>query len=150
MTDAEFEAQKARVEAYFDQWVQPLGLGMWDITYIWHRDRDDDGIEQNADMACTPMWEYLAATIDVYLYQTIKRSDEWVELAVVHELCHCLADEIAVDKKPRPTRRNEEHVISSLAKAFIWTKERGASDAPQQQRDVGGLAANENNRPLSG
>ena len=68
----------------------------------------------------------MTATITFNLAETNTRDDDLVEFAVVHEGVHVLVDEMAGDGDCADD--HEERVCSTIASAFIWTREAGRRD----------------------
>lgn len=68
MDDAEYEIQKQRLLRLNDVWIDPLGLGWWDIVMTYAR--DDYVAPQNASSPdaslakCTANWRYGHAAIE--------------------------------------------------------------------------------------
>lgn len=125
MTDAEFEAAKARVEALRILWTPLLGLADWDIDFAYRRqDSDDlhDGDGQRSFAFTSVDWKYEHGTITAFLPEIIDSqwSDEHLAYVIVHEFMHVLLHEMRDDGKTEGIR-HEEHVATRLAKAFIRT-----------------------------
>ncbi|MDZ4249527.1 MAG: hypothetical protein U0990_05495 [Candidatus Nanopelagicales bacterium] len=124
MDDAEFEAQKARIETAFHRWQNPLGLGYWLVHLIWEREGRDfeshtDGQTRSTCAArCFADWRYNEATItfNVPLYSDM--DDDTVERTVVHELMHIFLNEVREEGLP-----HEERVASHLTSAFRWVRD---------------------------
>lgn len=120
MTDEEYVAQKARVEALIEKWATPLGIKWWDVDYVWHRLRHEGTPACAAEMHTT--WQYLKAVGEWYLPELAALDDAALEKVVIHEHVHILLAEMASDKQEHDA---EERVCSLLTKAIIWTYEAG-------------------------
>jgi len=139
VNDAEYEAQKARVEALFERWVGTIGLGWWRIQYVWHREESRDTDIDKDDvcmMDCRADWRYLHATINVYLPSIAEVDDtDYLEYLVVHELMHIflceLRDRKETDDDDEDTAASdhEERVATVLAKAMLWARDAGMDAA---------------------
>jgi len=84
------ERGKARVSACFALWIPRLGLDRWDIDITWQESRHPEDTDSSTLMDTTALWEYMTATIRVFLPPCIALEDDDLEKAVVHELVHCL------------------------------------------------------------
>lgn len=133
MTDAEYGEQKARVKALIDKWPEHLGLGWWKLTYVYERELDGETERDNkvanwvTTFRCRAQWQYSNALITAFLPTIASLSDEDLEQAFVHELCHVLVSEMREPKKDHYD--HEERVATTLAKAFIWVREAAKEEA---------------------
>lgn len=133
MTDAEFEAQQARIVTLEQRWFEPLGLKAWKINTVFVRsDFTMDG-EPAADTLATAKTssEYMMATISWNMPVVIDHDDRELERIFLHEMMHVMVNEM------RPSRMNddinralkaedswhEERVATMLGNAFLWTRE---------------------------
>ena len=103
-----------------ERWVHPIGLHLWDITFLWSRETPDDAV-----MRCEAHWEYLCATITVYLPRVQEyTNDARLEVIFVHELMHIFLKEARwADEARELSMEHEEHVATLLAKAFVWVRD---------------------------
>lgn len=121
---------KKKIREYMEKWTEPLGLLWWKISVhfvteppdvVAHFRDDESGV---AVAKTYSSWEYLEADIYFNVAALSKHDDGDIEKAVLHELCHILVCE---------TRENEIHheerVVSSLQRAFIWTRLAGELSA---------------------
>ena len=126
MTDAEFEAQKARLIKLIDYWPERLGLRWWHLTYEYVRDsgdfkkKADNDAESEAIATCDADWKYLHAMIHFNMAGLPERTDEELERIFVHELTHVLLQEL---QERQNHIAHEERVASMLTNAFIWTRD---------------------------
>ena len=128
MTDAEYEAQRARIVALAERWTRPLGLGWWTITHEYERDSgrfesDTDASSASVLASCKADWRYLKATITWNMRHLQDTSDDYLEKAFVHELMHVMLHELSVDDSHH--NASEERVASTLANAFVWVRAEG-------------------------
>jgi hypothetical protein len=124
VTDAEYEAQKARVRAAIARWDQPLGLRWWKMRYEYAREHDNPGCDEVSRRVarCWTSWQYLEATIRFYLPALVDLDDAEVEQTVVHEMCHVLLNEMRELRHDAENwLQHEERTATVLAKAFLWT-----------------------------
>lgn len=133
MTDAEYEEQKARVQAIVDRWLEPLGLRWWHIEFEWQRQHahpdDDDSLSKHTTMTCSANWRYRHATITAYLPCIAEIKDERrLEWIVLHEFMHVFLSEARMMDKD-DWLDHEERIASDLASAFQWVRERFHKDA---------------------
>jgi hypothetical protein len=125
MTDAEFEAAKARVHGFAERWTPLLGLDDWDISWEYNREPPD---KEREIAHCAVDWEYEQATVTWSITELLNDEcdDEKLERIVVHELAHIILREMREDTKTKIN--HEERVATRLSKAFIRTREVGADD----------------------
>lgn len=152
LTDVEYEAQKARVNALVDQWVKPIGLGWWRIDICW--ERDDPPLSQATPhfrtlMSCRAEWKYLLAEITVYLAAIRDLDDERLEYAFVHELMHIFLAEMRVtsEDEAEHQRDHEERVATTLAQALLWLRDSVREEAEANAAMPRNRAERAENRP---
>ena len=92
MTDETYTTLKDKVDSYVAYWKNRLWLNQWSIGTYHHRVPATD----NSIMSITPNWRYLQAALHVNIWDIWDKelSDEEIQKCVVHELCHCLLDEL--------------------------------------------------------
>ncbi len=128
MNDAEYEAQKDRIEALREKWVKPLGLGWWRIVidYVrqgWPRTEEQEATSSYPIMECAVRWEYLQAMIKVNVPELVDMDDDRLEECFVHELCHIFVNELReVSPDHDGWIKHEERVVTHLAHAFLWLR----------------------------
>lgn len=127
MTTKEYIQIRNKAQKFFHEWRLNLGLRWWQVTLRTHDERFEDNGDCNG--TCRVDWEYLYATIDLYLSNLVGKSDKEIEELVVHELCHILVNEMrefAPEKMEgeelKKAMKHEERVVSCLTNAFLWTK----------------------------
>lgn len=90
---AEYERVTALVTTLAHTWQFRMELTHYDVQ-INAVDSFDPEEEQDGDfhtgMICEVKWNYLLATIKVFLPSIVRFSDAEIERFVVHELCHVL------------------------------------------------------------
>jgi hypothetical protein len=131
MDDTEYAVQVERVKTLFNKWIGPLGLATWDISLLVERTRcsrekseKDSGYEFVINADCAASWEYEKATITCYLPRIADLSDERLERTMIHEMLHCLLDELDCQNKDAAERRRHvEHVVSVFARLFHYQSE---------------------------
>lgn len=132
MTDAEFAAQKARVQALADRWIGPLGLKWWNVTINHNRygfNRTDAQVAEDTRtiMTCSVMWQYLKATITVNTPELEELDDDRLEEIFVHELAHIFVHEMRdLDRNDPGWLNHEERVVTQLGRAFQWLRDHEA------------------------
>lgn len=137
MTDAEYEAQKARITALIDRWLYPMGLGYWKLTFQYERKGlrpTDNDAAQNWQpmMDVASKWQYLSADIRIGLPDIQDISDDDLENHFVHELSHVLVNEMREGEKGECSL-HEERVCSMLANAFLWVRAAALKEAKGQE-----------------
>lgn len=126
MTDAEYEALKARLQVYIDKWLWMLLKFGWEVETSWHRYAHEGNRLCAAE--CYVKWEYLTCRVSFYL-PAIQRSfvedslpeseiEERIERLVVHEYLHVLLNEMREDA-PLQNIHHEERVAETLARVLL-------------------------------
>lgn len=132
MKDAEYEALKERIETLFDYWQARLGLKWWRVWRSYVRDasefRVDDERKPDTSACAEVDWRYLEATIKFNMLPCSRCEDDELEYVIVHELCHVLINETR-GPELKAYQGHEERVATTLAKAFIWTRDMTRDEA---------------------
>jgi hypothetical protein len=79
----------------------------------------------SAIMTCQPSWAYQCASIYVAADKAALHQAEVVEYHLLHELCHCLLDEMPIRKHGH---RHVERTATVLARAFIRAQQAAGQD----------------------
>lgn len=114
MNDAEYKAEKTRVEFYLIR-LKDLFLPDWRVKYIFHRDYYERDRERLADI--TVLWEYKAATMHIYVPATAEfaaNDNEYLANAIIHEFVHCMVDPISPDDPNDEQRKLVELVTETV------------------------------------
>lgn len=129
MTDAEYNAQRARVAALIDRWVDPLGVALvWSLRFRYQRAADEKS--PRCAFKCTTEWRYRRAVIDCYLPELVDLDDDDLEFGFVHDLCHTFFGFFGTTpRQPSDYADHEEHAVSQLAWSFIRLREHLTSAA---------------------
>lgn len=114
------ESKKDLIKKYLDIWTYRLGLRWWHIearfiddpTTIIRTFTDPEDVLART----TVRWEYAQAVISFNIPAWDDVDDDEIEEYVIHELCHVLVNEMQEGET-----HHEERVVTSLAKAFLWT-----------------------------
>lgn len=125
MNDAEFEAQKARIQALAEQWLPPLGLTWWNIALEYARDNYDgrDGAQPTVAY-CKADWRYVHARIVWNMPLVAEQDDAELERIFVHECMHIFLHEMRwAETRDTDSLDHEERVATMLTKAFLWLRE---------------------------
>lgn len=118
MTDKEFTTQKRRVETLIKKWKDNLGLGWWNITWVWEREHDDEDTKNSHTAGrCQTQWEYKNAVVTFYLPSVAELDAHGLERIFVHECMHILVSPMA----KKGADEKEELTATMLADAFLWT-----------------------------
>lgn len=103
-------------------WAPIMGLDKWsslNITFSYENHDRGKGILAETNS----LWHYLRADIVFYLPAIITSNftDQEIENVVVHELCHCLLDEMGLEDEDIRSKQmiHEERVVTTLAMAFL-------------------------------
>jgi hypothetical protein len=75
----------------------------------------DSNISLNVGAECYPSYEYEAATIRFSVSEIAEYTEADLESLVIHELIHCLLNELKLDKQ----LVLEEHLTTLLTRAFV-------------------------------
>ena len=125
MNDQEFEEQKRRVVAVVDEWLPLLGLDHWTVGMDFERgELKDAGVSEDWQGLgrCKANWPYQTARIEFFLKGFVDMESGDVEHHVVHELVHCLLDEIQPDTSDVRAWQQNEHAIEMTARALLRVK----------------------------
>ena len=131
MTDKEYRDLKKRLEKIIYDWHGALGLGWWNMEYLYNRDGKPPIYSEDTNyctvMTCEAKWPYLKATIEINMPPLLGLDDETLEADLVHEWMHVFLNEMS--EKNDKDHKHEERVATQLAKAFIWTRDKGRKEA---------------------
>ena len=105
------------ITKYFHWWASNMGLKYWDLTVQFSREIIPSGQGNNRTGLCEATWKYCTATLTFYPNAMQYMSEKEIELVVVHELAHCLVNEIGT------LDDHEERVVSGMTKAFLWVRD---------------------------
>ena len=134
MNDKQVAIEKARILKLRDKWLAIVGLGWWDVKFNYYRiDRPS-----NEDVSYTAKprgykpamgtlsdpW-YRTAHINFYMPQLMGMTDDELEECFLHECVHIVLSYMHSDD----LGKEEELVATSIARAFVWTYNRGVSDS---------------------
>lgn len=129
MNDAEFEAQKARLEPVVEAWVTNLHLreSLQDLRITYYRDGDamsEDGYSDALGLTST-QWEYKRAQVRFNLARITDEDDETLPYIVLHEFMHIflqqMVDGFSEDGKiTEIAGKHVERTATDLAQAFQW------------------------------
>lgn len=115
------------------RWMTPLGLKWWSHIEVelLRTPKTDNGPTAYAPKVVKDSWTtametvcdpyYLTARVSVYLPVTAPLSDDDLEITFLHELMHVMLSPIHT----KTTSKEEEHVATKLAQAFVWVREAG-------------------------
>ena len=118
LTDKDYRRQVKRIKKLIKKWHSPL-VGWWRVEHAYYREGLSPEDRAAGALASTHAeWEYLMATISWDIPEVAQTSDEYLEYAMVHELCHLLVNEMHADGVD-----HEERVVTTLARAFKWIRE---------------------------
>jgi hypothetical protein len=143
MNDAEVERQTARVRPLIDWWGEELGIrACWKVDYKFIRECAKDDPDCIAETMVR--WQYAHAVFSVYLPVVEEQDDEELENAIVHEYMHLLLNEMrALRDRSDPVtsalwdeeRCREEHAATTLARAFIWVRDKARNERVDRRPD---------------
>lgn len=134
MTDAEYKAEKARVQRFIDKWFTTMGLGWFKVNMEWSREHDGEVAARTLSS-----WQYKSATITWFLPHIEKYDDDTVEETVVHEFSHVLLSGIAqnmVDTDETLANQVNEYTTELVAHALLWTRNAGRDDQRKAVADL--------------
>jgi hypothetical protein len=145
--DKQVRETKRRVQKLLQEWatganprIVPLKGWILEISYSLAVTNTSTGEQAAAD--CTANWSYKRAEMTFYLPALAEMADLDIELAIVHELCHALVNEMREwgphfnnSDPDLPARRHEERVVTELALGFLGTKYKDLK-IPQKARSA--------------
>ncbi len=127
MNDADFDIQRQRLVALSEKWINPLGLGWWDITLAYERDEyTAPGTTARDDSLayCSASWRYGHAMIHWNMPNVAEQTDAILERAFLHEMMHIYLNEMRwTAGNDSDSLDHEERVASTLTKAFLWLRD---------------------------
>ncbi len=128
--DADYDAIKARIDKYFHKWRPILNLDRWEIQVSFCREsvlkvNGEYSVDCLAHASCR--WEYMHATITYGLIPLSEKTDDELELVIVHEFCHLLVSEMRewcqttrlTDDSSASSMKHEERVVTQMADSFV-------------------------------
>ena len=125
MNDARAKIQEDRLDALFEKWVLPLGLGWlhWDLRY--YRGAIPDTNDKTL-FEIRVRFEYCDVDLRVNLLLMESQDDDDLERSFVHECAHVitvpLKDAAAQNVSYEGMRMIEEHQASMLASSLMWLR----------------------------
>ena len=114
-----FKRERRRVQRLFGEWCTQLGLNWWDVQCSYF-DKSKPFKRQHGTVAAMTIvadWRYGTAYISVNTPGCARLDDDELERVVVHELVHALVNEMRLTGLD-----HEERVVTTLTKAFMWTR----------------------------
>lgn len=135
MTDAEYEAQKARLWRHIAHWEKVIGLRWFRMTYEYDRSSEDFHQREGIPDGYTTLahgyinWPYQRAII-VFNLPVGKDCDDEddLEYQIVHELAHPLLQELAAGDKREDAKDHSERATTQVAHALLWARAAGQAD----------------------
>lgn len=129
MNDAEYEAEKARIEALVNEWEPILGLRWWSMVHEYCR--EGLSAEFGEGNPPTPQtvaqtkakWHYLQGHICFNVPLAAEMTDDELRRTVIHESTHVLVNELRDEVDD--WLKHEERVCSTLTSAILWAYEAG-------------------------
>lgn len=132
----DYEKQKNRVREYFDRWASHLGLDWWDIGLLWgYNGADFDHGEGPQGIAYVrAQWEHRMASIHFNMHLLERRTDQELEMDVLHELVHIPLFEMEREAEKQDFQKHRERVVVSLSQAFLWVRQAGFEEGIRHER----------------
>lgn len=121
MNDRKAAQIEGKITQLINKWLGPAGFGWLRIYVMFERNNSPDGEQVAA--ATETLWEYREATIYFYLPTCADLTDDQLEIAVVHELCHTLVapiEDMANDDK----RARTELAVTNVTNALLLLRNR--------------------------
>jgi hypothetical protein len=139
MTDKEFAAQKERIKKLIKGYTVDLGLGHWDFTYKFEREKlEVDSYEKNEStiMSIAASWEYKTAIVRFHMLETKDLDDKRLKRVFFHEMVHALVAPMSTKTR----KREEEMVATDISNALYWLEksayQRGLKDGRRNVKAV--------------
>lgn len=126
MTDKEYRKQKRRVQKYIDKWFKAMGLGWFQVTMTWQRERDADS--PNTAARTISSWQYRSAEIVWFVPALVDNDDDFLEGTVVHEFTHILLSPLLLVDAKEDLPLQHEYATECVARAIQWAREAGQKD----------------------
>lgn len=128
-----YKPAKKLVKKYLDKWIEPLGLGWWEIIVIYYnhlpKTKQATGYDDPRVAArCNADWRYGKAYLEVSMREFSNMDEHTAEVVIIHELTHILVNEMRAGNID-----HEERVVTTLTKAFMWTR---CADLPTEVEDA--------------
>lgn len=127
MTDKEYREQKKRVQAYIDKWFKAMGLGWFQVTMTWQRERDSDN--PNTAARTISSWQYRNAEIIWFVPALVDNDDYFLEGIVVHEFTHILLSPLLLVDAKEDLPLQHEYATECVARAIQGAREAGEKSA---------------------
>lgn len=127
MTDKEYRKQKKRVQKYIDKWFTAMGMGWFQVTMTWNRERDADN--PNTAARTISNWQYRNAEIIWFVPTIPDQDDDFLEGIVVHEFTHVLLSPLLLVDNKEDLPLQHEYATECVARAIQWARKAGAKDA---------------------
>ncbi len=117
MTARELGKTRTKIKRLLKEWIPLLELEKWTLNISYEAkvpagEEAEEGWDYYAD--AEPSWEYSTAIIRFFLEPLSGVTSKELEETVVHELVHCVVNEMR-DKNIK----HEERVVSILTKALM-------------------------------
>ena len=143
MTDKEFNSIKSKIAKSIKYWAVSLGLSHWDsIDFLCHRDSHemDIGASDCSVAAISCDWTYRHALIKFNVQRMKEFSKQEIDAVVVHELSHCLVNqmrELLSMEENDPWIKHEESTVTGIAIAVLGACDRSFQEGYKQcQKDM--------------
>lgn len=107
-----------KIEEYLSYWSKIMGLSEWSFNVNYEIVNHEEG--EHVKASVNPSWEYQAVYIRFFLPQLRDFDDYGLEHTVVHELSHCLVDQMEVKKQTR--KEDIEAVVVNISRILLKTK----------------------------
>jgi hypothetical protein len=145
VTGKEFNKLRKRIRSIALPWLECLGLKWWTVNLDYSRDgkdvnppREENGATWDCAACASAQWQYMTATVTFNMPVLMDFSDEKLESTIIHELMHILVREMRewspedVSQERIAVGRNaEERVVTTLTKAFLWTRAMARREAKE-------------------
>lgn len=114
---------------HIEYWLPAFGLDDWKLVVDYTANNCEGNSEVNAYINC--MWEYKSARLVFFLPALLDHDDSFLEVVVVHELCHALVCQMRGKKK---SHKLEEATVTNLTKAFLRVKYDPYTENPKKKK----------------
>lgn len=142
MTDREYNELRRRIRKLIAWWGDELGLRWWIMHFNFDRSGESFSERENSNArggvaAITHVnWQYGEASISFNMPLCLEVDDDELERYVVHEMMHVLVNEMREWQTDDPTHAilHEERVVSNLASAVRWVRDRAVKETEKAAR----------------
>lgn len=137
MKDKEYKRISRILTRLQKKWFTTLGFGRWKIRVTLYREPCEDNIRTAGE--CIANWEYQDVWLKFYVLRLEDMTEKEIEEVFVHECGHILVNETRMwagpfmtSEKRDDAMHHEEHVVTQLTQALLWTYYDGRQEGKRE------------------